>query len=229
MYADDLVVYIACSDDEAEPLLEDIVHALRTFGLHTGLRMKVSKSKVLLNRLKVKLFVLSLGLKLADKIRYFGVMIGHGTQKDIFASAISNSFLRAQTIRDMDMTGTEKVQLLTAWVYPLWIVPARVCYPSKQIVRQMCTMLQTALRLDSLILTLQSLVILAVVGLLSYFPKKFVLFHPASLFLHFFWESSPLRPTMCGGMRAMCTVCGVASGPTTLTYVTARLGTLGFP
>ena len=48
----------------------------------------------------------------------------------------------------MDMTRTEKVQLLKAWVYPLWILP-RVCYPSKQIVRQMCTMVQMALGFDS--------------------------------------------------------------------------------
>ena len=149
MYADDLVVYIACSDDEAEPFLEDILHALRTFGLHTWLRMNVSKSKVLLKGLSIPPFVLSLGLKVADKIKYLGVMIGHVTEKDIFASAISNSFLRAQTIRDMDMTQTEKVQLLKAWVYPLWILPARVCIPSKKIFRQMYTMVQTALGLDS--------------------------------------------------------------------------------
>ena len=132
-HADDLVGDLACTDDEAEPRLEDIVHALRTFGLHTGLRMNVSKSKVLLKGLSVQYFVLSLGLKVGDKIKYLGVRIGHVTEKDIFASAFSNSFLRAQTIFDMDMTRAEKVQFLQAWVYPLWIVPARVCYPSKQI------------------------------------------------------------------------------------------------
>ena len=72
MYADDLVVYIAFSEDEAEPLLEDIVHALHTFGLHTGLRMNVSTSKVLLNGVHIQSFVLLLGLKVADKIKYLG-------------------------------------------------------------------------------------------------------------------------------------------------------------
>ena len=50
-------------------------------------------------------------------------MIGHVTEKNIFALAISNSFLRDQTICDMDMTGTEKVQLLKSWVYTMRILP----------------------------------------------------------------------------------------------------------
>ena len=104
MYADDLVVYIACSDDEAEPVLEDIVHVLRIFGLHIGSRMNVSKSKVILKGVNIQSFVLSLGLKVVDKIKLLGVMIGHVSEKDIFASAMSNSFLRALTVRDMDMT-----------------------------------------------------------------------------------------------------------------------------
>ena len=78
-------------------------------------------------------------------MKYLGVTIGNVTEKDVFESAISNCFLRAQTIRDMDMTQAEKVQLLKACVYPLWILLAGVCYPTKQIVRQMCTMVHTAL------------------------------------------------------------------------------------
>ena len=62
------------------------------------------------------MFVASLGLKVADKIKYLGVMIGNVTEKDVFALAISNSFLRAQTIRDMDMTRAKKGQLLEPWV-----------------------------------------------------------------------------------------------------------------
>ena len=54
MYGDHFAVYIACSDDEVEPFLEDIVHALRTFGFQTRLRINVSKSKVLVKGLNIQ-------------------------------------------------------------------------------------------------------------------------------------------------------------------------------
>ena len=53
----DLVVYMSCSSTDAVVLLEDIVHALYTFGLHTGLRMNSSKCKVLFNGLDLQQFV----------------------------------------------------------------------------------------------------------------------------------------------------------------------------
>ena len=79
MYADDLVIYISCSEDEAEPLLEDTFHALRTVGLPTGLRMNVSKSKVLRKGPNMQSFVFSSRLKVADKIENWGVTIGRVT------------------------------------------------------------------------------------------------------------------------------------------------------
>ena len=105
--------------------------------------MNSSKSKVLLKGLGLQ-FVQSLGLKFALKIQYLGVMIGQVTEKDIYASAVSKSFIRAQIVRDLDLTQSENVQLLKVWIYPLWILPARVCYPIKQIIQQMCTTVPTA-------------------------------------------------------------------------------------
>ena len=155
MYADDLVMYISCSSADAKILLQDMVHALNTFRLHTGLRMNGSKSKVLLKGLDPQQFVQSLGLKFALKIKYLGVMIGPVTEKDTCTSAVSKSFIRAQIVRHLDLTRFEKVQLLKVWIYPLWVLPARVSYPSKQIIQHMCTTLHQALGIDSWGLTLK--------------------------------------------------------------------------
>ena len=108
MYVDDLVIYIACLPEDAKFLLQEVVQALNTFGLHTGLRMNASKSKVLLKGLHLQQLVWSLGLKLADKIRYLGVMIGQVSEKDIFWR-YRDHFLRSQTVRDLDLTRAEKV------------------------------------------------------------------------------------------------------------------------
>ena len=91
VYANDLVVYIACPLEEAEHLLHEIVHGLNTFGLHTTLRLKTSKSKVLLKGWILQQIVESLGVNLAHSIRYLRVMIGHVAEKDIYPLALSGS------------------------------------------------------------------------------------------------------------------------------------------
>ena len=90
---------IARSPEDAEFFMQEVVQALNTFGLHIGLRMNTSKSKVLLKGLDLQQFLGSLGLKLADKIRHLGVMIGQVSEKDIYSLAVPRSFLRAQTVR----------------------------------------------------------------------------------------------------------------------------------
>ena len=84
MYADGLVIYIGRSPNDAKFLLQEIVHALNTFVFNTGIRMIISKSKVLLKGLNLQQFVESSGLKLADNIRYLGVMIGQVTKHLFF-------------------------------------------------------------------------------------------------------------------------------------------------
>ena len=194
MYADNLVIYIACLPEDAE-LLQEGVEALNTFGLHTGLPMNASKSKVLLKALHLQQFVGSLGLKLADKIRYLGVIIGEVSEKDIYSLAVSRSFLRAQIGRDLDLTRAEKVELLKAWIYPLWILRVRVCYCSKPIIRQMNVVVQTALGIDSWGLTLTELgQPYGEGGFDLVLPNNFLPFHHSSLFLHFMSKPHHFAP-----------------------------------
>ena len=157
--------------------------------------MNISKSKFFLKGLDLQQFVQSLGLKFALKIKYLGVMIGQVTEKDIYASAVSKSFIRAQLVRDLDLTRSEKVQLLKVWIYPLWILPARVCYPSKQIIQQMCTTVQTALGIDSWGLTLKEFGhSFQQGGFVLVLPRNFLLFHHSSLFLHFLCKPHHFAP-----------------------------------
>ena len=67
MYVDDWMIYIGCSPEDAEFLLQETIHALNALGLHTGLRNNTSKSKVLL-----KGFNRCLGLKLAARLGIWG-------------------------------------------------------------------------------------------------------------------------------------------------------------
>ena len=187
MYADELVVYMSCSSADAEIVLQDIVHALNTFESHTGLHMNSSKAKVLLKGLGLQQFVQSLGLKLALKVKCLGVMTGQVTEKDIHASTVSKSFIRAQTVRELDLTRSEKVQQLKVWIYPLWIFTARVGCPRKQIIQQMGTAVQAALGIDLWGWTLKEFGhSFQQGGFEMVLPRNFLLFHHTSVFLHFF-------------------------------------------
>ena len=113
-------------------------------------------------------------------------MIGKVTEKDIYSLAFSRSFLRAQTARDLDPTGAEKVDFLKSWIYPVWILPARVRFPPKHIVRQMNAVVEMAFGIDSRGMTLTEFgQPYGKGGFDLVLPKNVLLFHHSSLFLLF--------------------------------------------
>ena len=186
MYADDLIVYLSFDAEVATNVAASIVHCLREFGLYTGLRMNVGKSTITLKGLEIQEDIERLGLSIFSKVRYLGIIIGDATPQEVYAKAIALSFVRAQFLRDLDLTPSEKVYLLNIWILTLWILPARVCYPTKEVIGQLRSILKMALGLDSWGLTLSEYghhVRAGGFSLIS--PRNFLLFHHGTLFLHY--------------------------------------------
>ena len=119
MYADDLIVYLSCSAEEANDIVASIVHCLREFGVYTGLRMDVGKSTIVLKGLDVQADMERLGLSVSSKVRCLGIIVGDVTPQEVYAKAIAFCFLRAQFLRDLDLTPGEKVNVLNIWILPL--------------------------------------------------------------------------------------------------------------
>ena len=79
--------------------------------------------------------------------------------------------------------------MLNIWILTLWVLPAKVCYPAKEISGQLPSILKTALGLDSWGLTLTEHghhVKMGGFSLVS--PRNFLLFHHGTLFLHYLSE-----------------------------------------
>ena len=230
MYAYNWAIYIACSSDDTEFLLQEVVQNLNTFGLHTSLRMNTSKPKVLFKGLDLQQFVVSLGPKLVDKIGYLRVMIVQVSEKDVYSLVVSRSFLRARTVRYLILSGAEKVELLKAWIYPLWILPARVCYARKPIIRQMTGPVHVAFGIDSWGLTLTEFNQPFGKGAFDVIlPKNFLLLHHACLFLHFRSKPHHFAPQCVRTFESLAALVGFSLDQTHLPTLgwAAGLGTMG--
>ena len=187
MYADYLVIHLSC---DAEGGCASIVHCLREFGLYRGVRMNVGKSSIILKGLEIQEEIERLGLSISRKARYLGIMIGDATPQEVYAKAIAVFFVRAQFLRDLDLTPSEKAYLLNIWILTRWILPARVCYPTKDLTRQLRSILKMALGLDSWGLTLSEYGHGIREGGFSLFdPRNFLLFHHGTLFVHYLSKS----------------------------------------
>ena len=107
----------------------------------------------------------------------------------MYAKAIRVSFVRAQFLRDLYLTPSEKVYLLNIWILTLWILPARVCYPTEDVIGQLYSILKMALGLDSWGLTLSEYghhIREGVFSLIRLHNCNFLLFHHGTPFLHYF-------------------------------------------
>ena len=142
MYADDLIGYLSCDAQVATEVVAFIVHFLREFGLYTGLRVNVGKSTIIVKGMELQAGITRLELSISSKVRYLGIMIGDSSPQEVYVKAIAVSFVTAQYLKDLDVTPSKKVHLQNIWILTPWIFPARVRYPTKEVIGQRLSILK---------------------------------------------------------------------------------------
>ena len=85
-----------------------------------------------------------------------------------------------------DLSLDERVALLQQWILPLLVFPARVVYPTEQVISSLRTVYHIALRLNSWSLTVDILSLPKVEGGCCLpTPRSFLLWQHASSYVHF--------------------------------------------
>ena len=89
------------------------------------------------------------GVEIKQKVEYLGILLGHVTSEEAYASTIARATQRAHFMSHLDFTREERVALFQEWVLPLFIFPARAYFPADPVITKIATVYKVAPRLNS--------------------------------------------------------------------------------
>ena len=149
-YAGDLLISLPPA--QVIPLLDKVFDVIKVYGYNVGLKINLDKSAFLLKgfwdeRLRERLR--QFGVEVRTKVKYFGILIGHVSPEEAFAPILAGTASRAAFMRLVPLTFSKRIALFQEWVLPLFIFPARVYFPTNQVVAQLAVVYKTALRISS--------------------------------------------------------------------------------
>jgi len=89
------------------------------------------------------------GLPVKRSYKYFGVVLGNVTPEESYALALQKALGRAYSMQHWSLTLVERVHLLQLWISPLLVFPARVVFPTGQVISSLKTIYSVALNTRS--------------------------------------------------------------------------------
>ena len=133
---------------------------IQEFSEVTGLFTNLDKSNILLkgqwdpvHRVQLP----STGLKIVEKYKYLGIGLGAKTAEEAYGPALRKATGRAFSMQSWSLSLVDRVELLQSWILPVLVYPARVVYPSDNVIAAVRTIYQVALKLSNWGITLDIL------------------------------------------------------------------------
>ena len=96
-----------------------------------------------------KAAVASVGYQVPAKYKSLGVLLGDIPATEGYAPAISRAMGRACAMLHWSLDLDLHQKLLELWIMPLLIAPARVIFPTKEVIASVRTIYNTALKTNS--------------------------------------------------------------------------------
>ena len=163
------------------------------FQVITGLKVNPSKSPMLIlgawSPAAIQTVAL-VPLPIKKWYKYLGVKLGDVSPYEAYQPALQKAIGRACAMQKWDLSLDERVALLQQWILPLLVFPARVVYPTEQVISSLRTVYHIALRLNSWSLTVDILSLPKIEGGCCLpTPRSFLLWQHASSYVHFFTTS----------------------------------------
>ena len=160
LYADDLIIIIDCDPTTGVRVFLLVWNRIQEFSKVTGLFTNLDKSNILLKGQwdpvhRVQL--LSTGLRIVEKYNYLGIVLGATTAEEAYGPAPRKATGRAFSMQSWSLSLADWVELLQSWILPLLVYPARVVYPSDNVVAAVKTIYRVALKLSNWGITLDIL------------------------------------------------------------------------
>ena len=160
LYVDDLVIIISGSPEHTASLLRRCWEVMTEFQVITGLKVNPSKSAILIlgawSAAAIQTVAL-VPLPIKKWYKYLGVKLGDVSPYEAYQPALQKAIGRAYAMQKWDLSLDERVALLQQWILPLLVFPARVVYPTEQVISSLRTVYHIALRLNSWSLTVDIL------------------------------------------------------------------------
>ena len=100
---------------------------------------------------------LSKGLKIVEKYKYQGIVLGAKTTEEAYGPALRKATGRSFSMQPWSLSLDDRVELLQIWILPLLVYPARVVYPSDNVIAAVRTIYRVALKLSNWGITLDIL------------------------------------------------------------------------
>ena len=117
-----------------------------------GLSVNKEKSALLLKGKWLemqKAAVASAGYWVQTKYKYLVVLLGDIPTTEAYAPAIARAMGRASSMLHWSLDLDLRQKLLELWIMPLLIAPARVIFPTKEVIASVRTICNTALKTNS--------------------------------------------------------------------------------
>ena len=199
LYADDLLIIFKGFPKFVARLMQLALEELSQFQLHGGLEVNAGKSALMTVGLwssEDLLLLAPLGLPVKQSYTYLGVVLGNVTPEESYAPALQKALGRAYSMQHWALTLGERVHLLQLWILPLLVFPARVVFPTEQVISSLKTIYSVALNTTSWGLTNEILSLpLGEGGMALPHPKHYLLWQFSTPFIH-----SVIRPHTFSGM-----------------------------
>ena len=148
LYADDLIIIIDCDPATGVRVFLFVWSRIQEFSEVTGLFTNLDKFNILLKGQwdsvhRVQL--LSTGLKIVEKYKYLGIVLGATTAEEAYGPALRKAIGRAVSRQVWSLPLADRVELLQSWILPLLVYPARVVYPTDNVIAAVKTMYRAPL------------------------------------------------------------------------------------
>ena len=152
LYADDLIIIIDCDPTTGVRVFLLVWKKIQEFSEVTCLFTNLDKSNILLKGQwdpvhRVQL--LSTGLKIVEKYKYLGIVQGAKTAEEAYGPALRKATRRAFSMQSWSLSLADRVELLQSWILPVLVCPARVVYPSDNVIASVRTIYRVALKLSN--------------------------------------------------------------------------------
>ena len=123
LYADDVLLHIPGTRSAVAGAMEVIMWRFLVYGRFSGVRVNVSKTKLVLRKHRVnpQRTISYSGVSLCDSFRYLGIHFGHVTPTEAYSANMRKMLWRAHVLAKLSLGMQEKNYLLKTRVLP-------VCY-----------------------------------------------------------------------------------------------------
>ena len=152
LYVDDLLIIVRAPPALAASLMLLARSALDTFTSFSGLSINIAKSALLLKGHWEAAALVALsrtGLPVSKSYKYLGVILGDVPSEQAFAPALRKAMGRAASMHSWNLSLRERAMLLELWILPVIGYPAKVVFPTPQVVSTLKSIYNVALGLNS--------------------------------------------------------------------------------